>query len=609
MEKPFIIGREEEIQELLSDLKESKKTVRILHGEAGVGKSRVLDVFYETLKQNHDYKNTHFIGYYDKSKAVIVEASSSLYPFEECLLDLIKFIKESQNTQEQISSFLDRLKESAITFAKQEGKEIAIAVINDLIKKAGFEETASFGKRFISVFKGTKSSITKVEEYLSKNQEDVFRAYLAMFQGLATEYENRKFVLIFDQFESVGKHAIDFLLNLITLLPAERFHIIVGFQTKDRTWREPTIRALFEETRDKIVFDLGGKELELQGLTADGIGKWIRIKRNMLLPLYPDLDRIQERTAGLPLLLDTWIQKSQNLNYEEIDVNNHCQQLTRLSEDLDEQDSIKLDKLSILLNPLNDEEFISKYLNFKTDTIEGYYSFINRLIRVGIFDNKSDWFKHELLKSCYKDKIREMIKKKYNEQVANHYYSLIKKKLNIDNSSNVQYNQEYYKLEYGYAYHLHNAGKYSDSFNYNNKVAKIAFKLGNLDEAELCYKRCLDAATKDRNIDKYSANAIIFSLSHIYSIWGRYDEALSNLKELLNYYIQNKMEYEQVPTLNNIGIILKSKGEYDEAIMVYEESLEIARKIGDQQGIPYTLTNIGNIFKDKREYDKALKKI
>jgi ATP-dependent Clp protease ATP-binding subunit ClpA len=44
MEKP-LIGREEEIQELLSDLKESKKTVRILHGEAGVGKSSVLDAF------------------------------------------------------------------------------------------------------------------------------------------------------------------------------------------------------------------------------------------------------------------------------------------------------------------------------------------------------------------------------------------------------------------------------------------------------------------------------------------------------------------------------------------------------------------------------------
>ena len=288
MEKAFIIGREEEIQELLSDLKESKKTIRLLHGEAGVGKSRVLDAFYQILKQDNNYRNTHFVGYYDKSKAVIVEPTSYLYPFEECLLDLIKSIKDSQNTKEQVSSFLDRLKESAIIFAKQEGKDIAIAIIDDLIKKAGFEETASFGKRFISVFKGTKSSITKIEESLSKYQEDdVFRAYLALFEGLAKEYTNREFVLIFDQFESVGKHSIDFLLNLIKFLPAERFHLIIGFQTKDRTWHERTIRALFEETRDKIVIDLGGKELELTGLHVNAIGEWIKLERNITLPLHP----------------------------------------------------------------------------------------------------------------------------------------------------------------------------------------------------------------------------------------------------------------------------------------------------------------------------------
>ena len=66
---------------------ESKKTTRILHGEAGVGKSRVLDKFYQILKQDNHYSNTHFVGYYDKSKAVIVEASSYLYQFGECLLD------------------------------------------------------------------------------------------------------------------------------------------------------------------------------------------------------------------------------------------------------------------------------------------------------------------------------------------------------------------------------------------------------------------------------------------------------------------------------------------------------------------------------------------
>ena len=607
-----MIGREEEIQELLSDLNETKKTIRILHGEAGIGKSRVLDKFYEILKQDNYYSNTHFVGYYDKSKAVIVEASSYLYPFEECLLDLIKSIKESQNTQEQVSIFSDRLKKSALIFAKQEGKNIAIAIIDDLIKKAGFEETASIGKRFISAFRGTKSSITDIDEYLSKYQEkDVFRAYLALFEGLAKEYNNRTFVLIFDQFESVGKHAIDFLINLIKLLP-DRFHLIIGFQTKDRTWRKETIRTLFEDTKDKIVFDLGGKELELQGLNVNDIEEWIKLVRNKRLPLHPDLYRVQERTAGLPLLLDTWINKSQNLNYEEIDKNNHCQQLIRLSKDLDEQDQIKLDKLSILLNRIDDYEFLANYLNLDNNNIEKYSFFIKRLVSLGIFDSELHWFKHELIKSCFKDDILEENKKDYNQVVANYYYSLIEKKVNEDNSSKLDFNQQYYKLEYNYTYHLHNAEKYNDSFKYNKKVAEASTKLGNLYDAELCYKRCLDAASKGKNIDKISHDDILFALSNIYYIWGRYDEALSNYQDLLNYYLQNKMEYEQALTLNNIGIIHQIKGEYDDALKFYEESLEIARKLGFQEdiakslGIAKSLNNIGRIHKIKGEYDKAL---
>jgi hypothetical protein len=137
----------------------------------------------------------------------------------------------------------------------------------------------------------------------------------------------------------------------------------------------------------------------------------IKHERKISLPLHPDLYRIQERTAGLPLLLDTWIKKSHDLNYEEIDINNHCQQLKKLSEDLDEQDQIKLEKLCILLNPIEDAEFLSKYLKLDNSIIENYYFFINRLINVGIFDSKSDWFKHDLIKSCFRGNIRDIIKK------------------------------------------------------------------------------------------------------------------------------------------------------------------------------------------------------
>jgi hypothetical protein len=232
-------------------------------------------------------------------------------------------------------------------------------------------------------------------------------------------------------------------------------------------------------------------------------------------------------------LLDTWIHKSQKLNYEEIDVNDHCKQLIRLSEDLDAHDQIKLDKLSILLNPLDDEEFISKYLNLDNDDFEHYFFFIKKLIKVGIFDTKSDWFKHEFIKSCFRINIHDNIKKKYHEEVANHYSSLMEKKEKESSSSNLNFNQQYYKLQHGYAYHLHNEGKYIESFNYNKKVAEMATRLGDLDEAELCYKRCLDSALKYKNIDKNSHNDILFALSYIYTTYG---EDMKKLYPIIKIY-------------------------------------------------------------------------
>ena len=106
--------------------------------------------------------------------------------------------------------------------------------------------------------------------------------------------------------------------------------------------------------------------------------------------------------------------------------------------------------------------------------------------------------------------------------------------------------------------------------NIIKKLLRWLLNLGDLDEAELCYKRCLDAASKDNNIDENSLeNEILFDLSNIYDIWGRYDEALSNYHDLLNYYIQNKMESERANTLNNIGKIMRDKEEYDNALKIF----------------------------------------
>jgi hypothetical protein len=158
-------------------------------------------------------------------------------------------------------------------------------------------------------FREQKTSITLAEDFVAKNKQDILQSYLDIFQSIAEEFKERQFILIFDQFESAGKSSIDFFLNFVKLItPPDRFHVVVAFRTEERSWSDATARKLYEDTRDTIINDLDGEELRLEGLSAQDIGKWIKIVRGVSLQLIPDLKRIRENSTGLPLLLDPWDQ-------------------------------------------------------------------------------------------------------------------------------------------------------------------------------------------------------------------------------------------------------------------------------------------------------------
>jgi hypothetical protein len=131
----------------------------------------------------------------------------------------------------------------------------------------------------------------------------------------------------------------------------ERFHVIVSFRTDDTTLNDPSIRTLFEDLRRKIKKELRGKEMEVEGLSAEDIGEWIKIVRGISLPTVPHLQRIRENSAGLPILLEEWINSSKDLNYQEIRRGQLCSEITMLKKGLNDEEKIKLYRLSILLEP------------------------------------------------------------------------------------------------------------------------------------------------------------------------------------------------------------------------------------------------------------------
>jgi hypothetical protein len=118
-------------------------------------------------------------------------------------------------------------------------------------------------------------------------------SHVDLSQSLAEEFQEKSFVLIFDQIESAGKGSIDFLINFAKLMP-DRFHIIVSFKVEERIWRDTVARELYEDARDKIVELEYGKELQVEGLSAEDIGKWIKFVKGVELSLVPNLQRIRE---------------------------------------------------------------------------------------------------------------------------------------------------------------------------------------------------------------------------------------------------------------------------------------------------------------------------
>jgi predicted ATPase len=230
--KELLVGRDKEINQLLHSV-DYDKSITLLTGESGVGKSGLLNEFYSRLTCDEDKRRRIFVGYYSRKESLVAESKSLDYP-AVALSRLIKEAKELQSLDERIDNTIARIKKGLIKFAREEGLKIGVAIIEDLAKKVGLEQTLEVGKDVLRNIGTEKTSLMLAEGYVADHRLEASEAYVEIFQAIAEEFQDRRFVLIFDQFEYLGKASVDLFLNLVKFRP-ERFHIIVSFRTDDRT--------------------------------------------------------------------------------------------------------------------------------------------------------------------------------------------------------------------------------------------------------------------------------------------------------------------------------------------------------------------------------------
>ena len=113
-----------------------------------------------------------------------------------------------------------------------------------IAKKVGLDQTLDAGKDILKDIGSEKTILMLAQQYIADHRDEVRQSYLEIFRAVAEEFKEIRFVLIFDQFENVGKASTDFFLNLVKfLMPQERFHIIVSFRTDDTTWNDPPMKV------------------------------------------------------------------------------------------------------------------------------------------------------------------------------------------------------------------------------------------------------------------------------------------------------------------------------------------------------------------------------
>jgi AAA+ ATPase superfamily predicted ATPase len=434
--EPRIFGREKEMEYLYSVLDNARNSITYIIGESGIGKSSLLEEFYNRIdKRNSDL----LIGFYSKDNLLIGESMSTIYPFVNILSNLLDWARRNERPNEKIKGIMSRIETALIDFAKEKGSEMVGAIIHDAAKKLGLDKTLETMEPLIIKLKGSQSAITLATNYAHENSNEPIISFVGIIQTILKQFGNRHLVLIFDQFESVRKSSIDFLINFIRLMQSNyKFHIIVSFKVEEQKWSDTVARELYAYASQHLQ-ELGAKQLKLVGLSEESIGSWIKCIRNVNLD-YDKLKEIKKYSAGFPILLKEWIENTKTFDHNEIDRDGLCIYVCLRRKSLSEDDDIKLNKLVILaqlpvtIKQLTQHDTIFKeFYEFIGIDADYYPRFIERLVEKDLFERTSDgyaWFKHELIQMCLEDRIKNEylnIYVDYHSNAAKFYQKLLEK--------------------------------------------------------------------------------------------------------------------------------------------------------------------------------------
>jgi predicted ATPase/class 3 adenylate cyclase len=136
-----------------------------------------------------------------------------------------------------------------------------------------------------------------------------------------------------------------------------------------------------------------------------------------------------------------------------------------------------------------------------------------------------------------------------------------------------------------------------------NNLGNLAYTLGEFDRAKVCHTDAL--AWRDEIQETWGIATSLSNLGVVADRLGSQVEAKELFARSLKHRREIGDQFGIASSLNNLGVLAARLGEFDEARHMHMESLSIRREVGDGKGITESLNNLGVVADASEQYQDS----
>ena len=136
-----------------------------------------------------------------------------------------------------------------------------------------------------------------------------------------------------------------------------------------------------------------------------------------------------------------------------------------------------------------------------------------------------------------------------------------------------------------------------------NNLGKVNASMGKVDVAFQNYEQVL---RYQDDIDQQTQAEALFNIGRLYTIVGKYAEALASHKKALKISRATGNKMKEALSLNDIGEVYRLMKNDDKSLANHTVALEIRERLMDKRGIAESYNNIGRLYYQQKSTDKAI---